>query len=84
MRLIVVRCQTVLSIACVLSGSGAAQSARPERPIQLIVPFPAGGGVDASARPFAEMLGELLHQAIVVVPRDGAVTPRMKAIILRA
>lgn len=60
------------SIACALSGMTFAQDAWPERPIQLIVPFPAGGGVDVIARPFAEMFGELLHQSVVVVPRDGA------------
>ena len=60
------------SIACALSGMTFAQDAWPNRPIQLIVPFPAGGGVDVIARPFAEMFGELLHQSVVVVPRDGA------------
>ncbi len=44
----------------------------PDHAITLIVPFPAGGGVDAIARPFAERLGERLHQPVVVVPRDGA------------
>lgn len=72
MRLLFVRYLILLSIAGVLSGGAAAQPAWPDRPIQLIVPFPAGGGVDAIARPFAEMLGESLHQAVVVVPRDGA------------
>ncbi|MBK7473475.1 MAG: hypothetical protein IPI73_25390 [Betaproteobacteria bacterium] len=38
----------------------------------MIVPFPAGGGVDVIARPFAEMFGALLQQPIVVMPRDGA------------
>jgi tripartite-type tricarboxylate transporter receptor subunit TctC len=59
-------------IATVLSGIAAAQNPWPERPIQLIVPFPAGGGVDVIARPFAEIFNELLHQSVVVVPRDGA------------
>jgi tripartite-type tricarboxylate transporter receptor subunit TctC len=58
--------------ACLLSGIALAQSAWPDRPIQMIVPFPAGGGVDVIARPFAEMLGEILKQPVVVVPRDGA------------
>lgn len=49
-----------------------AQASWPDRTIQLIVPFPAGGGVDVIARPFAEILGEQLHQTVVVVPRDGA------------
>ena len=60
------------SIACALSGMTFAQDAWPNRSIQRIVPFPAGGGVDVIARPFAEMFGELLHQSVVVVPRDGA------------
>src|SRR4051812_31145061 len=62
----------LLPIAFTLSGFAAAQTAWPERPIQLIVPFPAGGGVDVIARPFAEMFGQLLHQSVVVIPRDGA------------
>ena len=60
--------------ACVAAWvtSAGAQTSFPDRPIQLIVPFPAGGGVDVIARPFAEIMGELLHQPAVVMPRDGA------------
>jgi tripartite-type tricarboxylate transporter receptor subunit TctC len=38
----------------------------PSRPITLIVPFAAGGGIDASARLQALHMGELLKQTIVV------------------
>jgi tripartite-type tricarboxylate transporter receptor subunit TctC len=38
----------------------------PTRPITLIVPFAAGGGVDASARLQALVIGEILGQTIVV------------------
>jgi putative tricarboxylic transport membrane protein len=38
----------------------------PTRPITLIVPFAAGGGVDASARLQALAIGEVLGQTIVV------------------
>jgi tripartite-type tricarboxylate transporter receptor subunit TctC len=38
----------------------------PNRPITLIVPFSAGGGVDASARLQALVMGEILGQTIVV------------------
>ena len=38
----------------------------PSRPITLIVPFSAGGGVDVSARIQAQRMGELLGQPIVV------------------
>jgi tripartite-type tricarboxylate transporter receptor subunit TctC len=64
--------RVVLAIAAVLSGPVFAQTAWPDRPVQLIVPFPAGGGVDIIARPFAEIWREHLNQPIVVVPRDGA------------
>src|SRR5206468_9450470 len=59
-----------LSVA--LSGLVMAQGAWPERPITLIVPFPAGGGVDLVARPFAERFSERLGKPVVVVNRDGA------------
>ena len=62
----------LLSAASCFSLTALAQSAWPERPIQMIVPFPAGGGVDVIARPFAEMFGEILKQPVIVVPRDGA------------
>src|SRR5437762_6021778 len=62
----------LLLIASSLSDVASAQEAWPTRPIQLIVPFPVGGGVDVIARPFAEILAELLHQSVIVVPRDGA------------
>jgi tripartite-type tricarboxylate transporter receptor subunit TctC len=38
----------------------------PDRPITLIVPFAAGGGVDVSARIQAQRMGELLGQPIVI------------------
>jgi tripartite-type tricarboxylate transporter receptor subunit TctC len=48
-----------------------ARAAYPERPIQLVVPFPAGGTVDVVARKFAESLAAILHTPVVVVNRDG-------------
>jgi tripartite-type tricarboxylate transporter receptor subunit TctC len=51
-----------------LAALSAAASAQdwPTRPITLIVPFAAGGGVDASARLQALAIGETLGQTIVV------------------
>jgi tripartite-type tricarboxylate transporter receptor subunit TctC len=48
-----------------LAAPGAAQE-WPSRPITLIVPFSAGGGVDVSARIQALRMGELLGQSIIV------------------
>lgn len=61
-----------IAAACMLSAASGAQTAWPERPVQLIVPFPAGGGVDVIARPFADLLSAALQQPVIVVPRDGA------------
>jgi tripartite-type tricarboxylate transporter receptor subunit TctC len=44
----------------------------PERPIRLIVPYPAGGGVDIVARAVSGSLGERLGQSVVVDNRPGA------------
>lgn len=46
----------------------------PERPITLIVPFPAGGPADGLARAFAEGLGSELGQSIIVDNRPGGGT----------
>lgn len=55
----------------------------PQKPIQLIVPWPAGGGTDLSIRVLAEEAGQRLGQAVVVVNRPGAagtmVAPLLKA-----
>jgi len=52
--------------------SALAQQAYPAKPIRLVVPFPAGGGVDILTRVLAQHLGEALHQQIVVDNRTGA------------
>lgn len=53
--------------------AAAAQSAAwPERPIHLIVPFPAGSSSDIVARIVAQKLGERLGQQLVVENRPGA------------
>lgn len=47
-------------------------AAWPDRPVQLIVPFPAGGVIDIVARGFAQALTDRLGVAVAVVNRDGA------------
>lgn len=50
---------------------GIAQSF-PDKPIQLIVGFPPGGGVDIVARQLADKLSEQLGQRVVVENKPGA------------
>ena len=50
---------------------GIAQAQYPQRPIQLIVPWGAGGGTDATARIIAALLEKELKQPFNVVNRTG-------------
>src|SRR5947209_7162623 len=44
----------------------------PTRPIRLLIGFPPGAGMDAVARPFAQRMGEILGQPVLVENRPGA------------
>ena len=57
----------MIALIGLLSLSSAARADDyPSRPLTLVVPFAAGGGVDVSARIQAERMGALLGQSIVV------------------
>lgn len=58
--------------AAVPSSSLAQSKNYPNRPIRLIVPFAAGGGVDVFARLLAEKIRELKGYNILVENRSGA------------
>jgi tripartite-type tricarboxylate transporter receptor subunit TctC len=65
--------QAICLTALMVLGAGAAQAETyPSRPIKLIVPWPAGGGVDTSARLIAQPLSERLGQPIVIENKPGA------------
>jgi tripartite-type tricarboxylate transporter receptor subunit TctC len=50
----------------------AAQTAYPARPIQLIVPTPAGGASDVAARTLGRAMSRALGQSIVIENKPGA------------
>lgn len=59
--------------ALALSATGAfAQTDWPTKPVTLVVPFPAGGGTDAFARPMAAVLSKSIGKQIVIDNRGGA------------
>jgi len=60
-----------LILACAVPAAALAQ-AWPQRPIKMIVPFPAGGGTDFIGRLAAKHLSEKLGQQVVVENRGGA------------
>ena len=49
-----------------------AQGSYPERPVTMLLAFPAGGGTDVAARLLAKVMERELGQSIVVVNRPGA------------
>jgi tripartite-type tricarboxylate transporter receptor subunit TctC len=49
-----------------------AQSAWPTKPVTLIVPFPAGGGTDAFARPMSAQFSRLTGKQLIIDNRGGA------------
>lgn len=51
-------------------GTAWAQADFPNRPVKLVVPFAAGGS-DAMARAFAEKLGGVLKQSVIVENKPG-------------
>jgi tripartite-type tricarboxylate transporter receptor subunit TctC len=59
-------------MAALFAPYAAAADKYPLRPITLIVPFPAGGGVDAVARIVADKLAAALGQPFVIDNRGGA------------
>jgi tripartite-type tricarboxylate transporter receptor subunit TctC len=52
--------------------SANASAEYPDKPIRLVVPWPAGGGSDVVARIVALPMGERLKQSVVIDNRPGA------------
>src|SRR4051812_30120316 len=61
-----------LAVAAMALLAGHAAAQWPNKPIRLINPFPAGGGVDAFARPVAAKLSQALGQSVYVENMGGA------------
>jgi len=62
----------IAAAAGALSAAGALAQTWPTKPVRLINPFPAGGGVDAFGRPLAVKLSLAIGQQFIVENQAGA------------
>jgi tripartite-type tricarboxylate transporter receptor subunit TctC len=61
----------LVALVCASNNPAAAED-YPVRPITLVVPYPAGGGVDAMGRIVAQKLSAALSQQVIIENRPGA------------
>ena len=63
-------CAVTAGLACI-AGPALAQTAWPAKPIRIIVPFPAGGPTDITARVVGQAIGESLKTPVIVENKAG-------------
>jgi tripartite-type tricarboxylate transporter receptor subunit TctC len=61
----------VAGVGVTLLVAGASAQAWPQRPVRLMLPVPAGGGSDVTARLFADQLSKRWGQPVIVENRPG-------------
>ncbi|HVE54090.1 MAG TPA: tripartite tricarboxylate transporter substrate-binding protein, partial [Ramlibacter sp.] len=71
-RRAVLRAAVAGAAATALPFAHAQSGGWPTKPVQLIVPFPAGGGTDAFARPLAAQFAEQTGRQLVIDNTGGA------------
>jgi tripartite-type tricarboxylate transporter receptor subunit TctC len=62
----------VLALATLAAGTGATAQSYPDRPVRMVIAFPAGGTIDTLGRILAQKLTEAWGQNVVIENRPGA------------
>jgi tripartite-type tricarboxylate transporter receptor subunit TctC len=65
-------CAAALLLLVAAGAAPAGAQQYPDRPIKLIVPFPAGGTLDVAARVIGDQLAQQMGQAVVIDNRGAA------------
>ncbi len=77
MKQLLAMCAVALTVIALsmtgMSGQALAQ-AYPAKPIRIVVPYPAGGGIDIMSRLIAQRLAQRFGQSVVVENKPGAGT----------
>jgi tripartite-type tricarboxylate transporter receptor subunit TctC len=63
---------TLAALGLLAAAAASAQAPFPNKPVKIIVGFPAGGPLDAHARLLADKLGQQLGQPVIVDYKAGA------------
>lgn len=73
-----------IAAASTIPAGARAQGAYPDRPINMVVPAPPGGGTDLVARLYSDLLGQELGQQVLVDNKGGGNGNIGTAIVARA
>ncbi|MES1980389.1 MAG: tripartite tricarboxylate transporter substrate binding protein [Pseudomonadota bacterium] len=65
-------CRVLVLAAASLCSAHALAQGFPNKPVKIIVPYPAGGPVDGVARGYAERLSKVWNQPVIIDNRGGA------------
>src|SRR5690242_9874435 len=71
-ELLMLRYIIAFTLALTAGAAVAAQDDYPNKPIQMVVPFPPGGVADITGRPTALIMSKILKKPIVIVNKPGA------------
>jgi tripartite-type tricarboxylate transporter receptor subunit TctC len=66
------RTAALAAAICAAAGGAVAQSSFPSKAVRILVPYPAGGGVDVLTRTLGDVVSKQWGQSIVVENRPGA------------
>lgn len=72
MKKLLIALGATLALGAQAAGTAGATGQWPEKAVNIIVPFPAGGSTDTVARAMAQSMGEQLGKPFVVENRPGA------------
>ncbi|MCX2863017.1 tripartite tricarboxylate transporter substrate binding protein [Paucibacter sp. PLA-PC-4] len=62
----------LLAAAAILAATGVQAQSWPSKPVTWVVPFPAGGGTDAFARPLTAVLSKQTGKQFIIDNKGGA------------